>query len=215
MATYNLQLTVKAQPAQSVLPDQAYLYHDAVFDALGVAMESGGNANEEPYAGSPAPVFNTLFLWESGCRFNESWNCTRACLDPYIGPGMVWSAADAMFTLHNCLLYPLLANSSFHGWLVEDPPGLLDTFGISALDLTGDEGFKAWGANVSTLPVVQDCITAMCDLVYDEPSLSVCSEPSGLGWLSWSTAYGVGPTDDLGSIDHLWRPVIVRLPREH
>lgn len=43
---------------------------------------------------------------------------------------MVWNSTDAMFTLQNCLLYPILASAAAQSLLVQDPPRLLEKYGI-------------------------------------------------------------------------------------
>ena len=43
------------------------------------------------------------FLFDTGCQYKEVQNCTAACQDP----GLAFSTLD---TLHNCMMYPIIAD---------------------------------------------------------------------------------------------------------
>jgi hypothetical protein len=162
----NVSLTVFLQPTQSVVLNEKYWYDDALNDAQGYGYSD--------YTGSPQPHENTLFLWESGCRTGDTWNCTLACADPENGRNMTWSAPEAMFTLHNCLVYPILATAEAHGWLVQDPPDLLDRFSISARSILSTNTTRTWEDKLAW-PVVNDCLQKVCTPAYGYQAKDHCS----------------------------------------
>jgi hypothetical protein len=149
-------LTLVERVALPTVVPNAYLFNDAVSDAF------GWNASE--FAGSPALEIDTFFLWENGCKTGDAWDCTKACRDTEQGPEMVWNSRDAMFTLQNCLLYPILASAATQSLLVQDPPGLLEKYGIYTNIL--DAGLVADAesvANATTyFPVVESCVREFC-----------------------------------------------------
>lgn len=150
----------------------AYLFNDAVSDAFGW--------NASGFAGSPAHKSDTLFLWESGCKIGDTWNCTTACLDPAQGPDMVWNSTDAMFTLQNCLLYPILASAAAQRLLVQDPPGLLEKYGIDINDNLSAESAPNGTAH---FPVLESCVQDFCIEIAGrkEPSCSPWDYQNGTG----------------------------------
>lgn len=162
----NLSLTLVQRTSQSTLPGEIYSYSDAFSDAVGT--------NLSEYSGSPGVANNTLFLWESGCRVNGTWNCTLACSESETAYSMVWNSSETMFTLHNCLLYPIIATAAFHGWLVEDPPGLLDKFTISSnvapIDVAAD-----FSENEAIWSVVNGCLVEMCYRTNGYAAKELCS----------------------------------------
>jgi hypothetical protein len=184
----NVSLTVVLQPTQSVVPTESYLYQDALYDALGM--------NLSDYTGSPQHRENTLFLWESGCRTGETWNCTLACSDTEAGRNMVWNSSEAMFTLHNCLVYPVLATAVAHEWLVQDPPDLLDKFGISSHDLlTANATTGKAELNESAWPVINGCLQRVCAPFSGSQNLDQCTRHE-----TQSTTFYSGPQDDSWNI---------------
>jgi hypothetical protein len=184
LLTSSASLTVVLRPTQSVVTTESYLYEDALYDARGYGSYSD-------YPGSPHPGNNTLFLWESGCRVGETWNCTLACLDLEAGPNMVWNSSEAMFTLQNCLVYPILATAAAHDWLVQDTPGLLDKFEIPSRDIlptnTTTEDLKL---STSAWPVINGCLQRVCAPLNGEDSEYSCSRPD-----TKRTRYRAGPQD--------------------
>jgi hypothetical protein len=178
-------LTVTLQSTQTAVTTESYLYEDALNDAEGYGYLSD-------YSGSPRLGNNTLFLWESGCRVGDVWNCTLACSDLEAGPNMVWNSSEAMFTLHNCLVYPILATAAANNWLVQDPAGLLDKFEIPSRDIlptnaTAEDaklGASAW-------PVINGCLTKVCAPLNGENADRICSGPD-----MQRTKYRAGPQNN-------------------
>jgi hypothetical protein len=146
---HSLTLIERAAPPTATA--NAYLFNDAVSDAFGW--------NASNFTGSPAHKSDKVFLWESGCKIGDTWNCTMACLDPLQGSEMVWNSTDSMFTLQNCLLYPILASAAAQSLLVQDPPGLLEKYGIDTNN-TLDTGSAL---NATTyFPVLESCVQEFC-----------------------------------------------------
>lgn len=179
----NISLTLVQQPTQSHLPTATPLYDDAVYDAS---------------VGSPG-ANNTLFLWEAGCRSNQTWNCDQACSNSNESYEMVWNSNDDLSTLRNCLVYPLLATAASHGWLVEEPPGLLDRFGISPGDMVSVDSAASNDTLEEAWDVVNDCLYQMCNALYGSDSSQKCHD-----YNTTRTNYHIGP------VDHLWNPKLVR-----
>ncbi|KAM0718766.1 hypothetical protein Q7P37_005837 [Cladosporium fusiforme] len=175
-------LTVYQQPAGTPASGEKYNYTDVLSDALGVL---GSN-----YSASPQPIENTIFLWESGCHLNGSGtrNCTLACANTPATKSF-WNDSNAMFTVHNCLVYPILATASRQGWLVNESSEILNDFGIvdsdvlPVNDLTRP-GEKSWS-------VVNKCMADICHRLYtdDVEAAPKCSASHGL-----RTAYSIGPS---------------------
>jgi hypothetical protein len=149
-------LTLVERVALPTVPPNAYLFNDAVSDAF------GWNASE--FADSPALEIDTVFLWENGCKTGDGWDCSMACLGIEQGSDMVWNSKDAMFTLQNCLLYPILSSAETQSLLVQDPPGLLEKYGIHAniLDagLVTDAGLYVDATKY--FPVLESCVLEFC-----------------------------------------------------
>lgn len=160
-SAHSLTLIERASPP-TVTPN-SYLFNDAVSDAF------GWNASE--FAGSPAHESDTVFLWESGCKIGDAWNCTAACVDSSQGLDMVWNTTNAMFTLQNCLLYPILVSASTQSLLVQDPPGLLEKYGID----TNNTLVAGPASNATAyFPVLESCVQEFCVEIAgrQEPSCS-------------------------------------------
>lgn len=198
-----LSLTLKEQPTQSPIIERPYTYEDAFSDALGQDYTSYSSHGR--YAGSPDFRNNTLFLWESGCRTNGTWNCTLACSDSEQGRNMVWNSSEAMFTLQNCLVYPMLLNATAHGWLVEDPPGLLDKFNIIPDDIKTNYTTD-FAPSSRVRPVIDRCLAASCASLphYGRCVLDDDGNSSHNPWIDRS-AYLIGP------VDQKWRPSVVSI----
>jgi hypothetical protein len=180
----NISLTLVQQPTQSFPPTATTPYKGAIHDAS-VGLH-GTN--------------NTLFLWETGCRNNQTWNCDQACLDSDESSEMVWNSNDGLSTLRNCLVYPIIATAASLGWLVEDPPGLLNHFGVSPSDAVSVDPAQSNETLTSAWSVVNDCLARICDALYGSNSIQECLDYSGA-----RTNYHMGPTDDL------WNPRLVSL----
>jgi hypothetical protein len=184
LLTSTASLTVVLQPTPTADTIESYLYEDALDDARGY-----GSAGD--YSGSPHLGNNTLFLWESGCRVGETWNCTLACADLKAGPNMVWNSSEAMFTLHNCLVYPILATAAAHDWLVQDPAGLLDKFKIPSHDiLPTNATTEDLELSASAWPVINGCLKKVCAPLNAEDVEHECSGPD-----TKRTRYLAGPQD--------------------
>ncbi|KAM0714825.1 hypothetical protein Q7P37_009289 [Cladosporium fusiforme] len=96
-------------------------------------------------------------LWSNGCQANGSRNCTKACLDTVEGPAMVWNSTDTLFTLHNCVVYPMISTAAAQGRLSHDDPSILERYGIVVNETLSDHtpGMDDW-------PVISDCLREMC-----------------------------------------------------
>lgn len=123
-------LTLIRQPIQTFVPSEGYTYSDAVNDALGFEEGPGTSLFIDSSHAS-----DTLFLWESGCLMNGTNDCGLACSYSEEGLNMVWNSPNAMFTLHKCLVYPILATAAERGWLVQEQNDLLARFNISASNM--------------------------------------------------------------------------------
>lgn len=144
-------LTLVERAAIPTTTPNAYLFNDAISDAF------GWNASE--FKGSLPQARDTVFLWENGCKMGDAWDCTTACFDPVQGVEMVWNSTDAMFTMQNCLLYPVLASAAAQLLLVQDPPGLLEKYGIDTSSTLDAESI----ANATTyFPVLESCVREFC-----------------------------------------------------
>jgi hypothetical protein len=171
ISAHSLTLIERATPP--TMTPNAYLFNDAVSDAF------GWNASE--FTGSLPHASDTVFLWDSGCKIGDTSNCTMACLDPVQGPEMVWNSTNAMFTLHNCLLYPILASAAAQSTLVQDPPGLLEKYGIDTNN-TLDTGSAS---NATTyFPVLETCVRDFC------VDIAGRKEPSCSPWDSQNSTTG-------------------------
>jgi hypothetical protein len=168
-------LTLIERAALPTVAPSAYLFNDAVSDAFGWGVSN--------FTGSPAHNSDTVFLWESGCKIGDTWNCTTACLDPVKGSEMVWNSTDAMFTLQNCLLYPILASAAAQSLLVQDPPGLLEKYGIDTNNTL--EAGSAPNATTS-FPVLESCVKEFC------VDIAGRKEPSCLPWDYQDSTTGPG-----------------------
>lgn len=76
-------------------------------------------------------VNNTVILWSDGCITDTGPNCTAACMDAINGPPLVWNAANPMLTLHNCLVYPIIAVAAANDWLDTQSKSLLEKYHIT------------------------------------------------------------------------------------
>lgn len=178
-STSILSLTLKKQAIHTSALTQGYRYLDALADGLGLL-----GAGNELFV-EPSQANDTVFLWESGCMTNGTSNCTSACQNSEESRNMVWNSPDAMFTLHSCLIRPVLLNAAANGWLVEDSPGLMDRIGIHSNDL---QQFK----NLSyprPIKVVNNCVWAMCSLLYGTQAEEKCPLHEV------SSAYIYGPSE--------------------
>lgn len=195
-STTNLSLTLTRQP---VLPLETmallgeYGYEAAISGAFGrgpetLLLDDSSNTN------------NTVFLWELGCLVNGTPNCTSSCLDPHQSPSLVWNSPESMLTLHNCLLYPILATAAAHGWLVEDPPGLMGKFNISSSDILPID-FNGTLINPPAWSAVHNCVYSMCKLLDGTQADDRCTFHNTPNY----TAYTLGPAV------RPWTPYLVRL----
>jgi hypothetical protein len=64
------------------------------------------------------------------------------------------------------VLHPILATAAIHGWLVEDPPGLLDSFNIDASNMLEMGVPTKSESNEEAWPAINRCLHAMCALIY-------------------------------------------------
>lgn len=114
-----------------------YSFQDALQDAAGLA-----------------PLESELTLYESGCHVDDGWNCTAACLDPALGPALLWDGPEAMYTLQNCMVLPLIAYLLANGSLSQRQASLASKYSIEAdLTLWSREGW----------PVINGCMRAACE----------------------------------------------------
>lgn len=183
-------LTVKELPTSLAGPS-SYSFVDALSDA-GVYIPKDHNPQAVE---RPAHEHNTLYLWESGCRTNDGWDCRASCMDTSTRPRMVWNSTNSIFTLQNCLVYPILGYSAARGWLNESSPGLLEKYGIPLNDSVSFEDSrehnKFW-------PAIRDCRGAMCsDVLF--PDINRCPADAHTPYNATQLVHSVGS----------WRPHLV------
>ena len=179
-------LTVKELSTVSPLPE-SYSFVDALSDT-GVYIARDHNPEA---VGRPAHSRNTLYLWESGCRTDGGWDCPASCTSAI----KVWNSSDSVFTLQNCLVYPILAYSASQGWLVEEHSGLLEKYGIAPNDNVsfGDtKEHRYW-------PAIRDCRNEMCsDVLF--PDNHRCPADAHGPYHATPLVHSIGP----------WQPHLVR-----
>lgn len=186
-------LTVRELPLQPTSPSN-YSFVEALSDA-GVRM----TRDLDPQArGRPPHEHNIVYLWEAGCRMNDTWDCQVSCMNSSARAKMVWGSPDAMFTLQNCLIFPILEYTSAKDWLIQDPPGLLEKYGImpnSGVSI-GDDKKQAqdfW-------PAIRDCRSAMCSDLF---------EGKGCPADNNATYHATPVMHAVGSSGSLWQPHLV------
>lgn len=129
------------------------------------------------------------FLWDSGCLMNGTNDCGLACSLSEEGRNAVWKSPDAMFTLHNCMVYPILATAAEHGWLEQEQHDLLAKFNISASNMLLTNVSATYSRSPMPWKVVNICIKTVCDLLYGIDANTQCNVHR---WIS-NTSYAAGP----------------------
>lgn len=187
--TTNVTLSATSWPTPSEIilvnshQHDVYTYQDALNDVLGYGSPD--------YPGSPPEALNsTFFLWESGCRIGKTRNCTLACSDTNDGYNMVWNSSDAMFTLHNCFVYPILATAAAYGWLEQHPPSLLDDFGINPSKMVSVDNTPHAETDRLAWRIIFDCVQSVCASYYGEATVDTCYQNK-----TFDTSYRTGPSD--------------------
>jgi hypothetical protein len=179
-------LTVKEQAALPTTVDGEYSLVLALSDA---GVKHMGNQTPR-LQGRPLVEDNTVYLWQSGCLTDNVLNCDLACMTPH----KVWNGTNATFTYQNCLLQPILALSAAEKWLVEDPPGLLDKYGIST-NLTTAVGHDPQQSLQWT--AMDKCTEKFCKEI--RPNSDYCFGGPGHRKLKYA----------LGGFDPPWYPIVV------
>lgn len=196
-STVAFPLTLISQPIQTFAPSVTYTYDDALNDALGLRTGPGTSLFIDP-----SQTNNTLFLWESGCIIDGMKDCGLACSSSEEGLRALWNSPDAMFTMHNCMVYPILATAASYGWLVEKPSGLLERFNISISDMLSKNENLSFPKSPEPWKAVNTCIKTMCNLLYGTRANENNCTMDGWGY---KTSY------TFGAQRPLWSPTMVSL----
>ena len=107
-----------------------------------------------------ADGYRVPYLFNTGCDVIDGvQNCTVACQDPR-------SAFSARETLHNCVMYPVIADQYSKGNLSKETAQLADSLGI---------GKEQWSSSSSIslniIKTIYICLNAtICDMHYCEYS---------------------------------------------
>ena len=96
------------------------------------------------------------YLFDTGCQVDGVQNCTVACQDP----GSAFSALD---TLHNCIMYPVIADQYSKSNLSMEIAQLADSLGM---------GKEQWPSSSSIslniTKTINNCLdAAICDMLND------------------------------------------------
>ncbi len=96
-----------------------------------------------PYGGDGAP-----YLFNTGCQYYGVQNCTAACQDR-------GSAFGTLDTLHNCMMYPIIADQYSKNNLSSDIAQLAHSLGIQKSE---------WPSNLSSsvINTIGSCLDAYC-----------------------------------------------------
>ena len=108
------------------------------------ALSAEGIYSTQYYIENRAP-----YLFNTGCLYDGVQNCTAACQDP----GSAFSSLD---TLHNCMMYPIIADQYFKNNLSSDSAQLAQSLEIEKSE---------WPSNLSAsiIYTVSSCLgTLMC-----------------------------------------------------
>ncbi|KAF3025915.1 hypothetical protein E8E14_014902 [Neopestalotiopsis sp. 37M] len=84
-------------------------------------------------------------LFPRGCLINGTNDCYTACYNPEVAPYMVWNDANSVFTMWNCISYPVLVSLMQMGRL-NDSENTASAFGIHNESSLGVSGQLAWSA---------------------------------------------------------------------
>ena len=89
------------------------------------------------------------YLFHTGCEYNGTQNCTTACQDPV-------SAFSSLHTLHNCMMYPVVADQYSQGNLTQNIVDLARTLGIEK---------SIWPSTVSSniADTIGNCLSDYCN----------------------------------------------------
>ena len=89
------------------------------------------------------------YLFHTGCQYNGVQNCTAACQEPE-------SAFSTLDTLHNCMMYPIIADQYAKNNLSQDITQLAQSLGIEKAQ---------WPSTVSLniTTTIGSCLDAYCD----------------------------------------------------
>ena len=92
------------------------------------------------------------YLFHTGCLVDGVQNCTVACQDP----GSAFSTLD---TLHNCMMYPVIADQYSKSNLSMEIAQLADSLGI------GKEQWPSSSISLNITKTIGDCLGAYCNLL--------------------------------------------------
>ena len=96
-----------------------------------------------------ADRYTVPYLFNTGCLVDNVPNCTVACQDPK-------SAFSALDTLHNCFMYPVIADQYFKGNLSKETAQLADSLGI------GKEQWPLSSISSNITKTIGNCVDAYC-----------------------------------------------------
>ena len=109
-------------------------------DALGVnSFDIGQDANG----------YTTSYLFDTGCQVDNVQNCTAACQDA----GSAFSTLD---TLHNCMMYPVIADQYSKGNLSMEIAQLAYSLGIEK------EQWPSSSISLNITKTIGSCLDAYC-----------------------------------------------------
>ena len=94
------------------------------------------------------------YLFHTGCQVDGVQNCTVACQDP----GSAFSTLD---TLHNCMMYPIIADQYSKSNLSMEIAQLADSLGI------GKEQWPSSSISLNITKTIGNCLDAYCDTLND------------------------------------------------
>ena len=117
------------------IPLKTYSLWDALsVNSLDIAQDANG--------------YTASYLFDTGCQVDGVQNCTAACRDP----GSAFSTLD---TLHNCMMYPVIADQYSKGNLSREIEQLAYSLGIEK---------EQWPSSISLniTKTIGTCLDAYC-----------------------------------------------------
>lgn len=102
------------------------------------------------HAAQSANGYIAPYLFDTGCQVDDVQNCTAACQDPRL-------AFDTLDTLHNCMMYPVIADQYFKGNLSSEIAQLADSLGI------GKEQWPSSSISSNITKTIGNCLDAYCN----------------------------------------------------
>lgn len=106
---------------------------------------------------------------------------------------IVWAKRNiAMYTVQNCLLYPILEYSAAQNLLHEERPGLLEKYGIALNTSNSVQTTKP--PQRGNWPAIGHCRLEMCHQLFPGANREKCqTNPHDIGYF---TRHEIGPVND-------------------